>query len=99
MEARKKNGFYEIPYGHHRLAALKKLGIKEIEVTIQNLSDHEMIKRMANENMDIWKTDMNVIRETVRVAKEFLDNNPDHLRKYGDDNFKGGVEKWISQKS
>lgn len=43
-----------------------------------------MIKRMANENMETWKTDMNVIRETVRVAKEFLDENPDVLHKCGD---------------
>jgi hypothetical protein len=37
---------------------------------------------MANENLEAWKTDMNVIRETVRVAKEELERNPELYNKY-----------------
>ena len=82
IEARPQNGHYEIAYGHHRLEAIRKLGIKEIDIIVRKLSDHDMIKRMANENMETWKTDMNVIRETVRVAKEFLDKHPEVCSKY-----------------
>ena len=32
--------------------------------------------------MDVWKTDMNVIRETVKVAKEEIENHPDDYNKY-----------------
>jgi hypothetical protein len=68
-----KNGKYEIAYGHHRLEALKKAKIKDIDLIIRDLDDHQMIRIMANENMEVWRADANVIRETVRVAKEELE--------------------------
>lgn len=71
--ARKKNGKYQIAYGHHRLLALRELGIKEIDIPIRPLDDATMIKIMANENMETWGLNPAVVNETILVAKEYLD--------------------------
>jgi hypothetical protein len=42
---------YQIPYGHHRLEVLKMLGITHIHVIVRNLSNAEMLQKMAFENM------------------------------------------------
>jgi len=70
--ARDNNGI-EIAYGHHRLQAIKELGITEVDIPVKNIDDATMIKIMANENMDDWKTDTSIIVETVSVAKDYLD--------------------------
>ena len=70
--ARKINGHYEIPAGHHRLVALKELGINEIDIPIRDLSDAMMIKIMAYDNIQDWENRPIVIIETVRVARDFL---------------------------
>ena len=43
-----------------------KLIISDCLLNVRDLSDRQMIKIMANENMHIWKTDPNVTRETAR---------------------------------
>jgi len=60
-------------YGHHRHIALKELKIEEIDVPVRNIEDAMMLKIMANENFDTWRTNTNVTTETVRAAKDFLD--------------------------
>jgi len=42
-----------------------------------------MIKIMANENMDDWKATPQVIDETVRVTKQFLEQHPEELESHG----------------
>lgn len=71
--ARKRNGKIEIAYGHHRLQALRKLGIKQVDIPVRDLDDATMIKIMANENMDSWGLNPVVVNETVLAVKEFLD--------------------------
>jgi len=70
--SRKENGEYQIAYGHHRLQAIKELGIEEIDIPVKEIDDATMIKIMANENMEDWKINTSVINETVQVAKEYL---------------------------
>ena len=67
------NGEYQIAYGHHRLFAIEKAKLEEVNIPIRKLDDATMIKIMANENLDEWKLNPLVIKESVRVAKEFLD--------------------------
>lgn len=76
--ARKKNGHYEIAYGHHRWLAIQELGFKEVNIPVRSLSDAMMIKIMAEENLN-WATTPAVINETIRAAKAFLDTE---LHKY-----------------
>jgi len=77
--ARKKNGDIQIAYGHHRMIALKELGIKEVDIPVRDLDDGQMIRIMANENLDDWKATPAIYTETVLVAKEYLDGE---LAKY-----------------
>ena len=46
---------------------------------IKNISDANMIRIMANENIEEWKTSPSVIHETIKVAKTFLNSE---LAKY-----------------
>ncbi|MFA5376816.1 MAG: ParB/RepB/Spo0J family partition protein [Dehalococcoidia bacterium] len=71
--ARKNGNVYEIAYGHHRLTALQELKIKEVDIPVKEIDDAKMIRIMANENMDDWKSSPAVVNETVSVAKEFID--------------------------
>ena len=71
--ARKNNGKFEIAYGHHRLVALKELGIKKVDIPVRQFDDAMMIRIMANENLDDWSLRPAVIHETVLTTKEFLD--------------------------
>ena len=69
---RKKNGKYQIAYGHHRLLAIRELGIEKIEAPVRDLEDAAMLRIMAEENIE-WSTSPAVINETVLAVKMFLD--------------------------
>jgi hypothetical protein len=64
---------FQLAYGHHRLTAIKELGIESVDVPVKVLDDATMLRVMANENMDEWKASPAVINETVLAAKEFID--------------------------
>lgn len=76
----KNPGRYELAYGHHRITAVRELDIEEIDIPVKDLDDATMLRIMAGENMDIYKSDPRIINETVQVAKEFIDAE---LAKYG----------------
>lgn len=64
---------YELAYGHHRLQAIRELGMEEIDVPVKDIDNATMLRIMANENMDDWKTSPAIINETVSAAKTFID--------------------------
>jgi hypothetical protein len=76
-----KDGFFQIAYGHHRLEALRRIGIKSIDIPVDELSDAEMIQAMVADNMkDYDNAERPIIAiESVRAAKNFLDSE---LAKY-----------------
>jgi ParB-like chromosome segregation protein Spo0J len=66
---------YEIAYGHHRLEALFRFADKvderiTVNVEVKDLSDKEMLKIMARENMEEWGSDAWIDLETVRSTVE-----------------------------
>ena len=63
---------YQLAYGHHRLAALKELGIDEIDIPVKDLDDATMLRIMANENMEEWSMTASVVNETVKAVRDFL---------------------------
>lgn len=74
--AREVKGGIEIAYGHHRLTALRAVypATKEFNFIIRDLSDTEMAKIMAAENMEEWGSDADVEQETVRaIVKGYAD--------------------------
>ena len=64
----------ELAYGHHRLAALRKLypSTKEFDWIVKPLTDGVMIQMMALENGESYKTNTEVTRETISAAVEAL---------------------------
>jgi chemotaxis protein histidine kinase CheA len=64
------DGCPEIAYGHHRLEALRQAFPLDTEVELieRDLSDEDMIKMMARENMQEWGTSAAVEMETVRAV-------------------------------
>lgn len=51
LRGRNNNGKVELCFGHRRLAALKKLGHKEVQIEIVDLSDEEMAMQGLAENL------------------------------------------------
>lgn len=74
-----KPGKYQIPFGHHRLVAIRELGIEEIDIAINEISDFNMVLMMVQENMTQRGVSAEMINGTVREIKEFLDGK---LAKY-----------------
>ena len=91
-----RDGKFEIAYGHHRLVAIKEeLGEEAIvDIPVRHLSDEDMLRIMANENMEHWATDWRVIVETVRQAKQYLEKHKEIAKKYG--GFRRGYT-WIGK--
>lgn len=63
-------GTFEIAFGHHRLVALTELyeADDEVEIIVRDLSNEDMIRMMANENMAEWGSDGWVEVETIRAT-------------------------------
>lgn len=65
-----KSDKFELAYGVHRLTALKRARITEIDIPVRSLDDATMIKIMANENMEEWGHSASIEQETVRAVVE-----------------------------
>jgi len=48
---RKVDDSVEIAFGHHRVDAARKAGLKEIPIEVMDLSDSDMLMRMTRENL------------------------------------------------
>lgn len=63
---------YEIAYGHNRLMALKSKNLKppitEIDLPVHPLTNDQMMKIMAQENMEEWGATAEIEEETIRSA-------------------------------
>jgi len=73
LYGREVNGVVELAYGAHRLAALQRQDVEEIEISVQDLSDEMMIKIMGQENKEWYGNRTAQINETVKVAKEHIE--------------------------
>lgn len=78
LVAREVDGNFEIAYGHHRYIALKSLYSpnKEIGMTVRKLSDEDMLRMMADENMSTWTSCALVEQETVSAGNDRTGRKP-----------------------
>lgn len=81
--ARSINGENQIAYGHHRLHVLNLLyePTHEVDIPVKVISDANMVKIMADENVSNWGCSVAVTDETIKVAKQFLEDNPEELKR------------------
>ena len=65
-------GRFELVFGHHRLAALRGIlaAADEVDVEILDLTDAEMVRRMAAENGPEYAPDALTLMQQVRAAVE-----------------------------
>lgn len=68
-----QEGKYQLAYGHHRYIALKELGWEVINIQVHSIDDDRMIKIMANENFEDWRSSPLITTETVSAAKTYID--------------------------
>jgi hypothetical protein len=61
---------FELAFGHHRWTALQELGIEFVDIPVRDLSDTDMARIMAHENMTEWAHSAAVEHETVRALVE-----------------------------
>jgi len=69
---------FELAFGHHRLEAARRLGLKRVPVIIRDLSDEEMLKLMGRENGEDYSTDFLVMLNTWQGAVEFCSSAKEH---------------------
>lgn len=43
---------YELAFGHHRIEAARRFGLREIPLIVENLSDRQMLQYMGRENLE-----------------------------------------------
>jgi ParB-like chromosome segregation protein Spo0J len=66
-------GKYEIAHGHHRIRALRELGYKQVQLPTRNdIDDSIMLKMMADENAEDYGERIEVLHETVRAVRTYL---------------------------
>jgi hypothetical protein len=108
-----KDGKYEMVCGHHRVEAVKRnFGEDfEIETTLHNYSDEQMLRGMVLENITQRTDDFREVAENLIAIRNFLKSNfvtPGNEIKKTEDNPKGAgrinesgsyrdVAKWLNE--
>ena len=67
-----KKDRFELGYGHHRIEAVRRLKIKEIEPSVCNLNDSEMLLTMFDENSETTNN-LSFQVFSIETAKKYLD--------------------------
>jgi len=72
--ARRKDGKYEIAYGHHRYVVLKRVfkPEDEVDIPVKELDDWTMIMIMIDENMEEYGANPRVLNEGIKAAFLYL---------------------------
>ncbi len=66
-------GKYEIVFGHHRLAVLKKRDPKgEVDIPVKDYSDDEMVKLMVTESAPQWNESKAAAIGAIRTLRRYL---------------------------
>lgn len=76
--ARKDGNSYQIAFGHHRVEAARRAGLKSIPLVVRDLDDAEMLKFMGRENGEDYNADFLVMLETWEAAEAFLSKSRPH---------------------
>jgi len=69
---RRNNGKVELAYGHHRWVTLQRMNGEDpktkMPINLTDISDENMLRIMADENMQEWGTNAKVVHETIRAV-------------------------------
>lgn len=59
---------YEMAFGHHRIEAARRSGLKEVSIIIEALSDKQMLQYMGRENLEDYNADFLIQLESWEAA-------------------------------
>lgn len=65
-------GACQIAFGHHRLEAAKRLGLKTLPVIVRDLSDEQMLQFMGRENGEDYATQFLIMLNTWDGATKYF---------------------------
>jgi len=66
---RQKNGKVELAYGHHRWVVFERVYPgASMPINLRDISDADMLRMMADENMQEWGTNALIEQETIRAV-------------------------------
>jgi hypothetical protein len=71
VHARKVGNRYQLAFGHHRIEACRKQGLKKVPLLVGSYSDEEMLKMLSRENDDVGEGRMEVFQEVWEAAMLF----------------------------
>jgi ParB-like chromosome segregation protein Spo0J len=69
----KKQGKYQIAFGHHRIEAARRAEIERVGLVIANRTNGDMLRMMADENREEFRSDARVTIETLAAVIEAYD--------------------------
>jgi hypothetical protein len=72
VHVRPSGSRYQLAFGHHRIEAARRMGLKAIPVVVAELGDDEMVRMMASENSEEYGHDfalgvMNAVEAVVKA--------------------------------
>lgn len=67
---------YQMAFGHHRIEAAKRAGLKSIPLVIDDLTDQQMIQYMGRENGEDYASDFLVMLNTWDGAVQYFRGSP-----------------------
>jgi hypothetical protein len=68
-----KKGRYQLAYGHHRLAALKQLKVKEAEFIVKDVDEWVMYTWMVDENESQQRVTPELVYENIEAGINYLE--------------------------
>ena len=77
--ARPKGKRAELAFGHHRIEAGRRVGLKEIPLIMSNLDDADMLRFMARENGEDYNAEFLMMLNTWEGAAKFLSHTCMHV--------------------
>jgi ParB family chromosome partitioning protein len=69
--ARPKGNRHQLAFGHHRIEAARRNGIKEVPLVVRELTDEQMLQFMGRENLEDYNADFLCMLETWEAGEKF----------------------------
>jgi len=82
--ARKFNNAFQLTSGHHRIEALNQAKGKDyqVDVTLVNFSDEQMLVDMVRENITQRDTDFHDTGESIILARSWLESKASNVKQF-----------------
>jgi len=91
LQGRRVNGKVEIAFGHHRIEAARRKKLKEVGIVVDNRSNADMLRMMADENREVFRNDAVVAVETIAAVIEAYGRGEIELEKVNNEGQRGGA--------